>query len=68
MFTLPTVSSAIAPLNKIIKNLLKVRAAHDKTATNKADEIVRLVEEVKAHTAEKSAADRQVKKIESLIN
>jgi hypothetical protein len=63
-----TVASAIAPLKKIIEDLKSVRGYHAEQAGNKGIQIASLNVQVDGHNSELSAADKQISKIEDLIN
>ena len=68
IFSLPTLASAVAPLNKIINNLHKVQAAHKAAADQKAEHAVELLQQVDDHDKEAKAALKQAAKIEDLLN
>lgn len=68
MFGKKTVASIIAPLKKIVEELLEVQERELKKADDKIVEIRRMEDEVDAHQEEALAAEKQAKKIEDILN
>ncbi len=68
MFGKKTVASIIAPLKKIVEELLEVQERELKKADDKIVEIRRMEDEVDAHQEEALAVEKQAKKIEDLLS
>ena len=68
IFGLPSLKSALAPLQAIVTNLHKVQAAHKAAADEKAEYAVELLQQVDDHDKEAKAALKQAAKIEDLLN